>query len=351
MNSANISIVITCFNYAQYVVSAIESAIRQAYMHKEIIVVNDGSTDNSSEVIIRYADRMRIIEQPNLGSIAAYNRGFEESTGNVVVFLDADDLLAENALEEIASAWYPECAKVQYDLKIINGGGEDLGRRFCNFAPNYDVGRVRADFLRTGTYRWPVTTGNAYSRWFLETVIPLQVDQGPDGLLNTVAPVYGDVVTISEVLGSYRLHGSNLWSSIGSDRSQLPARIETRQREVAFMREHAARRNVALPPGNVLDHEMAFINYRLMALKLGLDYPGRGNDTCMGLFRSACRVLLRQWFPFKLWVSHFAWFVILVLSRRSIVGGLFHLRFNRAAYVQVARRAACVVLDPFKRFR
>lgn len=87
---------------------------------------------------------------------------------------------------------------------------------------------------------------------------------------------------------------------------------------------------MALPPGNVLDQEIAFINYRLMALKLGLDYPGRGNAT-LRLFRSACPVLLRDCFPFKLWVSHFAWSAILVLSPRSILGGLFHFRFNLAA--------------------
>ena len=53
LNSATISIVITCFNYTQYVGLAIESAIRQTYMHKEMIAVNDGSTDNSLEVITR----------------------------------------------------------------------------------------------------------------------------------------------------------------------------------------------------------------------------------------------------------------------------------------------------------
>jgi hypothetical protein len=68
-----------------------------------------------------------------------------------------------------------------------------------------------------------------------------------------------------------------------------------------------------------------------MALKLGLDYPRRGNDTYRRLFRSACRVLLRECLPFKLWVSDFAWFAILVLSPRSILGKLFHLRFNLGA--------------------
>ena len=71
------------------------------------------STDNSSEVIIRYADRVSVIEQPNLGSIAAYNHGFKGSSGEAVVFLDADDLLEQDARDGIASVWYCECAKVQ----------------------------------------------------------------------------------------------------------------------------------------------------------------------------------------------------------------------------------------------
>lgn len=71
MHSANIDIVITCFNYAQYVGLAVESAIRQTYVHKEISPSTMDRPDNSPEVITRYADRVRIIEQPNLVSIAA----------------------------------------------------------------------------------------------------------------------------------------------------------------------------------------------------------------------------------------------------------------------------------------
>src|SRR4051794_29602918 len=67
-----ISVVITCFNYAKYVAGAIECVLRQGYPHKELVVVNDGSTDASLSIIQRYAERLTLVDQPNQGSIAAY---------------------------------------------------------------------------------------------------------------------------------------------------------------------------------------------------------------------------------------------------------------------------------------
>jgi glycosyltransferase involved in cell wall biosynthesis len=282
-----ISVVIPCYNYARYVAQAINSALDQDYAHKEVIVVNDGSTDDSLSVIQRYAGRVQIIDQPNQGSVAAYNHGFAASRGDLVIFLDADDLLEPGALHAVAAVWSPSCAKVQYDLRIIDGEGADLGRRFCNFTADYDAERVRRAFRRAGTYRWPVTAGNAYSRWFIGPIFPLQIEHGPDGTLNTVAPVYGDVVTIPQSLGAYRIHGANMWTSDGLDQSRLPYRIQHRRREVAFMRDHAQR-----------------------AERLGVR---RG-------------------------VAHLAWFAALALAPRPLAARLIRLRFNRGALLQPMRR-------------
>jgi len=333
-----ISVVITCFNYGRYVAQAIDSALEQAYQNKEIIVVNDGSTDDSSQVLRRYAGRVRIIEQENRGSIGAYNRGFAASRGALIILLDADDLLAPEALAAIAAAWYPACTKVQYDLSIVDGAGRDLGRRFCNFDGGYDVTRVRRSFRRTGTYRWPVTVGNAYSRWFAERLFPLQVKHGPDGVLNTVAPVYGDVVTIPRVLASYRLHGTNMWSSDGQDHSRLPVRIRDRCHEVALMREHARGMNVEVPAVNVLDHELPFLNYRLMAVKLGLDYPGKDADSLARLLVRALRQVARESLPLRSTVAHAAWFVVFSATPARLSPHLIRLRFNRSAVIEALRQ-------------
>ena len=337
-----ISIVITCFNYARFVALAIESALAQAYPRTEIVVVNDGSTDDSAQVIgrygVRYRDRVRIIDQPNGGSVSALNRGFAESRGDIVMFLDADDLIAPQAAAEVARAFYPGCAKVQFDLAIIDGDGRDLGRRFCSFQSGYDAAAVRAAFQRTGTYRWPVTAGNAYARWFAAPFFPLAIEHGADGTLNTVAPLYGDVVTIPRALGAYRLHGNNMWATRGGDTARMPDRIRKRRVEIATLREHAARRGVTLPEGDILDHELPFLNYRLGALKLGMDYEGKGADSARGLMASAGRAIMGESLGAKQKLAHLAWFIALGLAPRPIAARMLWLRYNRAAVKGAGRR-------------
>jgi glycosyltransferase involved in cell wall biosynthesis len=329
MTEPLISVIITCYNYGRYVAGAIESALAQSYPHTEIVVVNDGSTDDSLEVISRYHGRVVLVNQANQGSIAAYNSGYAASSGKIIVLLDADDLLEPEALANVAAVWGPSCAKVQWDLKIIDAAGRDLGRRFCNFDASYDVARVRDSFRRTGTYRWPVSVGNAYSRWFTDAVFPLSPALGPDGALNTVAPVYGDVVTVPRPLASYRVHGRNLWSNTGTDWDRLPARIGQRAAEVALMQRHARARGVALPRANALDHEIAFVNYRMMAKTLGLAYEGSSADTRARLLRQAMRVLRAERYPARLSLAHVAWFGALAVAPPGPAAELMRLRFSR----------------------
>jgi hypothetical protein len=149
--------------------------------------------------------------------------------------------------------------------------------------------------------------------------------------LNTLAPVYGDVVTIAEVLGSYRIHGSNRWSSNGSDLSRLPRRIEDRLLEVAILRQHAKERSVPLPSGNALDHEIAFINYRMMAKKLGLSYEGSGADSEASLLQRAFEVLRQERYPLRLSLAHGVWFGVLALAPQGPARQLIRLRFERTA--------------------
>ena len=327
--SPSFSIIVTCYNYGRYVAQAIESALSQTYANKQLIVVNDGSTDDSLEVISRYADRVQIIDQPNAGSIAAYNRGYQAASGDAIVLLDADDVLAPGALDQVAAIWTEQTAKVQWDLSIIDAAGRDLGRKFCNFDPRYDAQRVRDAFRRTGTYRWPVSAGNAYARWFADELFPLSPAHGPDGALNTVAPVYGVVETLARPLGSYRIHGRNIWSNTATDVVRLPERIRQRSDEAELMRQHAHRRGVEVPSGSVLDHEIAFVNYRMMAKALELDYPGSARDSRARLLRQALRVLRAERYPTQLSLAHMAWFSALAVAPPVSAARLISARFSR----------------------
>lgn len=325
-----ITIIISCYNYERYVAAAIESALEQEYAHKEVLVIDDGSTDRSLEIAEQYGVSVQLLTQPNQGQIVAFNTAYAASRGEIVVFLDADDLLHPTALSKIAQAWTPTCAKVQYDLTVVDGEGRNLGRRVCNFPKNYGAFAARDAFFRTGTYRWPVTTGNAYARTFLDQLFPLKIARAPDGHLNTIAPVYGDVITIAEPLGSYRVHGENLWSVRPGDEKRLPERISLRYEEVGSMLQHARKAGVSVPSTNVLDHELTFINYRLMARKLGLDYEASDRDSNAGLYVSALRLLAKEQLPGSAKALHLAWFSVLAVTPKRISEKLIQLRFDRS---------------------
>lgn len=95
-----VSILIPCYNAAPYVGGALDSALAQTWPEKEIIVVNDGSIDSSTEILESYRSRgVKVIHQENKGQSAAANRAFHECSGDYIKFFDADDLLSPQTVE------------------------------------------------------------------------------------------------------------------------------------------------------------------------------------------------------------------------------------------------------------
>lgn len=95
-----ISILIPCYNAEPWLAQTLESALAQTWSHKEIIVVDDGSSDRSLEIARRFeSDGMKVISQENKGACAARNRAFREATGEYIQYLDADDLLDSDKIE------------------------------------------------------------------------------------------------------------------------------------------------------------------------------------------------------------------------------------------------------------
>jgi glycosyltransferase involved in cell wall biosynthesis len=329
MTLPKISVIIPCFNYANYVGLAIDSVVTQRYPALDLVVVNDGSTDDSLTVIRRQAPNAHVIDQANQGHVAACNTGFAASAGDIVIFLDADDLLEPDALRKVAAAWSPELAKIQFDLKVVDAEGRDLGRRFANFPEDYSIERVRDEFACTATYRWPVTTGNAYSRWFVDLLFPQVFVGCVDGYLNTIAPLYGDVLTLPEVLGRYRLHGNNM-SATSRTFDGIADQIARRRTEIAELHRHAAMRGVSLPEVDALDHELPFLNYRLIACRLAIRYRGSERDRPFVLLRRAVRLLIRTRLPITLTAAHMLWFTAISIVPRAVVKTLVQLRFERA---------------------
>jgi glycosyltransferase involved in cell wall biosynthesis len=122
-----VSVIIPCYNQAHFLAEAIESVLAQNHPRFEILVVDDGSTDDTSEVAARYPE-VRCLRQENRGLAAARNAGLRSSEGEYVVFLDADDRLLPNALEAGLECFedHRECALVAGHYRLIAADGSLL---------------------------------------------------------------------------------------------------------------------------------------------------------------------------------------------------------------------------------
>lgn len=209
-----VSIIVNNYNYERFLAEAIDSALSQTYPHVEVIVVDDGSTDRSRDIIAAYGDRIIPILQPNGKQASAFNSGFAQSKGDIIIFLDSDDYLMPNAVEQIVNIWNSKLAKVHYRLKVIDAGKQDLGYSMPQGSAPLSTGEVWRDLITRGGYISTPTSGNALSRDALKAVFPIPdaYKLTADDYLSTLIPFYGEVAAIEEPLGAYRIHGTNQWA-------------------------------------------------------------------------------------------------------------------------------------------
>ncbi len=219
-NSPLVSIVITCFNYELFIRQCIESALHQDYPNLEVIVVDDGSTDRSWDLIQDYRDHITAVRTQNRGALRSSLTGLSLSKGEFVHFLDADDLLEPRALEEIAPHLRPEVSKVQFMLSPINKEGDVIGDPFPKLAFSQESSPLIQSINQRGYYNTPPTSGNIYRRDVYENLGDLSYERAIDGVPYLLAPFVGRVVSIDQPLGKYRIHNANLssFSTLSSDR-------------------------------------------------------------------------------------------------------------------------------------
>ena len=209
-----VSIIINNYNYDRFLAEAIDSALNQSYEQIEVIVVDDGSTDNSRQIIAEYGDCIIPILQPNGKQAAAFNSGFARSKGEIIIFLDSDDFLYPQAVAKIVGVWQPHLAKVHYRLNVVDGAGESLGYSSPQGTAPLSCGKVWQKLLETGGYNSTPTSGNALSRKALTNLFPIpdRYKLTADDYLSFQVPFYGEVAAIERPLGVYRVHDSNQWA-------------------------------------------------------------------------------------------------------------------------------------------
>lgn len=207
LSAPRVSVIVCNYNYARFLDSALTSAVEQSYPC-EVVVVDDGSTDESRDVLASWSERVRIVLQENAGQAAAYNSGFYASTGDVVIFLDSDDTLNEHAARRVAEAFAEGVAKVHFRLRLVDASGRPLGGEIPRVLASGDVS---INLVKHGVlYPSSPGSGNAYRRPVLERLFPLPVDpldrHGADFFTVYGSGLYGEVRIAPGVLGSYRVH-------------------------------------------------------------------------------------------------------------------------------------------------
>jgi len=211
MSNLRASIVVNNFNYGRFLREAVDSALAQTY-RTEVIVVDDGSTDDSRDIIASYGSRIIPVLKSNGGQGSTYNSGFSVSSGDFVCFLDSDDKLYPDAMRQVAETMsQPDVVKVQWPLVVTDAAGTPTGRLSNLWTP--PEGDLSEMVIRDGPfYDFDLTTGSAYARSMLKRVFPMPEPpyrNGADVYLITVAPVFGLIRNLAEALGIYRAHGQN----------------------------------------------------------------------------------------------------------------------------------------------
>jgi glycosyltransferase involved in cell wall biosynthesis len=216
-----VSVIIPNYNYSQYVGEAVESTLAQTYANVEIIVVDDGSKDNSLELLESFGDKITVLKQQNAGVSAARNNGVANSDGEFIAFLDADDVWLPEKLEKQIAAFLND-----KDLGLVHVAVQDIDAAGKNLETHFDglSGEVSQELL---LFKGAVILGGGSG-----IMIPRKIFEevgGFDSRLSTSADwdIFYQISSrckvgfIDEVLLKYRIHGSNMHGNIPRMESEM----------------------------------------------------------------------------------------------------------------------------------
>jgi glycosyltransferase involved in cell wall biosynthesis len=323
MNKPLVSIIINNYNYAKYLGRSIDSALNQTYSNIEVIVVDDGSTDSSADVLKNYGDRIKALIKENGGQASAINEGYQASRGEILIFLDADDELLPDAVTEVITIFTanPRIVKVQYRLKLIDTNGKALGGSLPPrhwVLPNGDITRM---LRKNRVYAHPPTSGNAFRKDVIEKLMPIPdkvFTRAPLSHLIYLVGLYGEIGSIDTLLGNYRLHGDNFTKA--NRTTYDPEKLKEYLNIGTFIRNEQARifkETRGIKIGKIAPGDFTHIKQRVTLKKLDPElYPY--NDHLLGLcFLGIVSAIISPIIRFRdrpVWIL---WFLCIYFSSKS----------------------------------
>ncbi|MEI7475133.1 MAG: glycosyltransferase family 2 protein [bacterium] len=229
-----VSVIICTYNYAHLISETIESVLNQSYPQEkiEIIVVDDGSTDNTKEVVQKFKNKVTYIHKNNEGQTSAFNVGFNNSNGEVIFFLDSDDLFYPDKIKKVCEVYQKYNAKAVYNSLLLFGDDikskEFASRNYSlNFINKINENTYKMNYkdIKNSYHFLAETSGQSYKRELLKKIFscPLNISPHLDFYLQAMTLLYEDIYVLALPLTGYRQHSqsfSSAYKSKNTDKKQ-----------------------------------------------------------------------------------------------------------------------------------
>jgi glycosyltransferase involved in cell wall biosynthesis len=215
-----VTVLINNYNYAQFLEEAVESVLSQTYQNYELVIVDDGSTDHSREILNEhYAnhEKIEIIFKQNGGQLSCFNEGIKEAKGDIIFFLDADDSYKPNYLEEVIGIYRKNTS---YDFIFCAleefGNSHDL-QRYKNQTKNIDFGITFLETLVLKRWVGMQTSGISVRKELLKKYMPIPylgdwITRADDCIVYGASLAGANKYYVADPLVNYRIHGNNLYA-------------------------------------------------------------------------------------------------------------------------------------------
>jgi glycosyltransferase involved in cell wall biosynthesis len=231
MTAPLFTVLIDTFNYGKYIEEAVRSVLEQDFPKEqvEILVVDDGSTDDTEERLKQFGDAIRYLKKPNGGQASAFNFGWKHARGEFIALLDADDVWLPKKLSRMHQVFvsHPETGMAFHRLLEWTEDGELSTRDHFIGVPAMRVPDSRFWLL---CYPMMQASSLVFRRAALEDLLPIpevlrtQADAYLTALIIFICPVAG----VDEYLAKYRIHGANLFHSGSAGPQPTPTRLQSR---------------------------------------------------------------------------------------------------------------------------
>lgn len=238
--AATSAVLMANYNYGRFIADAVSSVLAQTTPPDQVVVVDDGSTDDSLEVLEAFGDAVTVVATENRGQPSALSTGFEHVTAETVFLMDSDDLFRADKVERCLEAF------ADHDLDwLVHGLREvsNVDERALSAAEHAPV-LIPDDGRRK--IPLPATSGLAFRRRWLEPWFPLPADLCvADNYLKAITRVRGSGGLLDAELGFLRLHGGNRYSGTRSDAFYVRSEVQIVDKlwdELPDGRDHLRRR-------------------------------------------------------------------------------------------------------------